>query len=162
LNFSKDKPAFHSMQKPWPLWAVSVLVFGLGALVYVWDRGVGTTLLLPSAFGHRSGEGLLFGALGGSLPSFAHAFAFTLLTAALLGRNARARWLAGGGWWLVDTLFELGQHPALKDQLATFMPGVIGAYFMHGTFDYFDLLATTLGVLAAGWFHFSFIREQPS
>lgn len=144
----------------WLAVAVASLVFGLGGVVYFWDRAAGTTLLLPVTFGHRVGEAMVFGALGGALPSFAHAFAFSLLTAVLLGHNRRARWLGCGGWWLVDVLFELGQHAALKERLATLLPGVIGNYLARGTFDLFDLLAMTLGVITAAGFHFRFFQEQ--
>lgn len=137
--------------------ALSALVLGLGVLVYLWDRPPGSTLLLPDGIGHRAGDVYFFGVMGGSLPSFTHAFAFTLFTSVLLGRTVRARWISGVSWWVIGTFFEVAQHPASRDWFAMHFPALASHYFPRGTFDTFDLLATTLGVLAAVLCHFRFI-----
>jgi hypothetical protein len=100
----------------------------------------------------------VFGQIGGSLPAFSHAFAFSLLTAALMGRTRGAAAGACLGWLLVDSVFELGQHPAVSGKLARAMPpgleslpilGRAGDFFLAGTFDWKDLLSIALGALVA-------------
>ena len=101
-----------------------------------------------------------FGAVGQSLPAFAHVFAFSLLTIAVLGGGRRTAIVACSGWFLVDAAFELGQHPTLAAELARFIPSWFEGipilhrtddFFLAGTFDAFDLVAMALGALTAYW-----------
>jgi len=139
---------------------VAALALIIGGLVYVWDRGAGSAMLLPHFIGHQPGAPLFFGYLGGSLPSFVHVLAFALLTAVILGHGWRARFIACVSWGLIGGLVELGQHSIFKFQLAHHLPAVFGNYFLHGTFDPIDVLATLLGVLTAGLLHFAFYRGE--
>jgi hypothetical protein len=134
---------------------LAATVFMLGALVYVLDRPAGSAVGLPHllAFGHGPS---FFGALGGNLPSFAHGFAFALLTCLLL--PPRRRWLAAACafWAVVDAGFEVLQLPALAQPLAAALrhaawPSLetFAAYFANGRFDPLDLLASTLGAFVA-------------
>ncbi len=100
----------------------------------------------------------MFGFIGQSLPTFAHVFAFCLLTAALLAGGKKAAMSVCLGWFLVDVAFELGQHSALAPALSTLTPlwfahlpilNQTDSYFLNGTFDPLDLLAIALGALAA-------------
>ena len=100
----------------------------------------------------------MFGVVGHSLPTFAHVFAFCLLTAALLAVGTEAAITVCLGWFLVDVAFELGQHSALAPALSTLIPpwfahllilNQTDSYFLDGTFDPLDLLAIALGALAA-------------
>lgn len=99
-----------------------------------------------------------FGALGDSLPSFAHVCAFALLTAALVDGGRRLNQLICLGWLLVNVAFELGQHPKFAASVANAVPGWFRhvpilnqtpTYFLGGTFDPLDLLFATLGALTA-------------
>ena len=134
-----------------------LLVLVLGTLVYVLDRPsssapffstVSMAHLLPS----------LFGRVGDSLPTFAHVFAFALVTTACLGGGRRIARLACLAWFGIDTAFEVGQHSSIADRLVSFIPGWFeqlpilehaDAYFVLGTFDAWDLASIAAGAAAA-------------
>lgn len=152
--------------------ALALLV--LGTLVYTLDRPAGSALGLPWPIAPTGLNVGAFGVLGGSLPSFAHTFAFSLIHGLVLvqraSRTARLATLARccAGWALVETAFECGQHPALAQALATWSQYfhengdtagktttfVVG-YFVHGRFDPLDVIAILLGAgtsfLLASW-----------
>ncbi len=97
------------------------------------------------------------GPLGGYLPEIAHVYAFILLTAAVSPWPARISPICAL-WWVIDSLFELGQHPALAPHIAAALPGWFqhvpildhtANYFLYGTFDPGDLVAITLGAVSA-------------
>ena len=127
----------------------------LGLLVYLADRPAGTAWLLPLAGALRGEHGPAN--LAPWLPTAVHAFAFALLSAALLPPRALLRMLACGGWVLVDLAFEAGQHPAVAAGLAARVESALppalaqplARYFVAGTFDPADLAAATLGGAAA-------------
>ena len=136
---------------------LGVAALALGTLVYVSDRPPGGTAL-PDSINLYGILPALFGAIGHSLPAFAHVFAFSLLTAACLGSGRYVTVAACATWLLVDTGFELGQHPSLAPYLAAAVPGwfqeipILGraaGYFVNGTFDLWDLAAIFAGTLAA-------------
>jgi hypothetical protein len=122
----------------------------LGAMVYLTDRPPESAWLIDRLSGHvslKGGGSPVFGILGENLPAFAHVFAFSLITAALLNTGG-----SGYGacvfWFTINTLFELGQ--ARPDILAPFLPpGRLIDYFTKGTFDILDILACAAGALAA-------------
>lgn len=137
--------------------SIGLAILLLGTLVYALDRPP-EQALITAAIGLPAFTSGVFGPLGPVLPAFAHVFAFILLTTALIG-NTRAVCLSAClGWWLIDTAFELGQHPYVADWLSTHLSrgpenltivNYTVDYFVHGTFDPWDLLAITLGVVAA-------------
>jgi len=139
-----------------PLLVLAGLALLLGVAVYGLDRPPGSAAFLPAAWS-LAGSARPFGALAGQLPEFLHVFAFSLLTAAWLPATWRAAWSACASWWLIDSLFELGQHPKLAPLLAAATSGLQGipllehtpGYFIHGVFDPLDLAAIALGALAA-------------
>lgn len=131
----------------------------LGVLVYMLDRPAGSAAGLPALLeAGRSGTPPLFGALGGNLPSFAHAFAFSLLSCLVLPRRLAPMAAACAFWAFVDAGFEVLQQPALAQpvvaalhQTAIDWPGreALAAYLAHGRFDPLDLLASSLGAMLA-------------
>ena len=136
--------------------AIGVAALMIGVLVYLADRSPSHPGLLPAAWALDGGP--LFGSLGAWLPSFVHPFAFALLGAAL--QPPRAAPVYGGclGWWLVNVAFEVGQHPRIAPTLVDALGGAgadsaparaLANYFAQGRFDAGDLLAATLGALAA-------------
>ena len=141
------------------LWlaATAALLLATGAAVYLLDRAPGTAMLLPSAWqrgGITGGDAAFFGELGGWLPSLVHAFAFSTFTALLLPRRAGTAAAACAGWALVDTLAEIGQHPAIAPALAAgleqaFGAGILvdslGRYFVRGSFQPADVAAGLAG-----------------
>lgn len=136
--------------------AVSGAVLALGALVYMADRSPARVALLPAAL--TLGAGPWFGALGPWLPSFVHPFAFALLSAALRMPGIAPAYSACVGWWIVNAAFEIGQHSGVAPLVAAGARhlGIDGPltrpltnYLLRGTFDVGDLIAATLGALAA-------------
>lgn len=160
------------------LWGalLALAVLAAGALVYTLDRPAGSAAGLPWPLAPTGRNLGVFGVLGGSLPSFAHAFAFSLANCLLLS-GAGVGYAALGGccgrWALLETVLECLQHPALGQPLATLLRQVVphGAtpdtwadrlvghvanYFAHGTFDPLDVIAALVGAgasftLAAWW-----------
>lgn len=144
----------------------------LGALIYGHDRPPQTAWLLPAWLQATGAGGVRWlGSAGDWLPSFLHAFAFALLTASVVAppvpaaHHAHAvrrtpRRVVGAcmGWWLVDSAFELGQHPGVSHTIADSLPAAwaripvldhVGSSLTRGTFDPADLAAIALGVVAA-------------
>ncbi|HHM05519.1 MAG TPA: hypothetical protein ENJ19_07225 [Gammaproteobacteria bacterium] len=130
---------------------LSATVLAAGALVYVLARPAGSAAFVPAGWSLE-----LFAAppwLSGQLPSFAHAFALPLLTAATLALHHRRALLAACGVWAgINILFELGQHPAAAALLEPYLRHVdhrlahaAAAYFSHGTFDGWDIIAVIAG-----------------
>jgi hypothetical protein len=129
----------------------------LGTGVYLLDRSW-QQLAIADLIPLTRAPSPIFGALGGSLPSFAHVCAFALLTAALLDGGRRLNQAICLGWLSVDVAFELGQHPKLATSIANAVPAwfrhvpVLDKtpnYFLSGTFDPLDILMATLGALTA-------------
>ncbi len=121
---------------------VGLFVLGLGALamgvlVYALDRPAGSVAFLPAGMAYDSG---FLGPLAGPLPTFLHALAFSLMTAALLDPTRRARLAVCGAWAGINWLFEAAQHPAFMEITGIGMPGA---------FDPLDILAAMLGAAAA-------------
>ena len=84
---------------------IGVAVLAIGAAVYILDRApelslVGSTV----SFFHL--KVATFGAMGQNFPSFAHVFAFSLLTMAILGGGRRAAMAVCSGWFIVDAACE--------------------------------------------------------
>ena len=135
---------------------IGVGSLALGALVYMLDRPAATVYLLPHALSF-AGPHRWFGVLGGHLPEFIHVYGFILLTVAL-GLSPRRVVPICAFWWVVDSLFEIAQHPAIAPHLAAWLPNWFqhlpildhtADYFLHGTFDPGDLVAIVLGTLVA-------------
>lgn len=138
------------------MWAAGALALMLGLLVYVTDRPAASAQWWPWYAAVHGGP--VFGAVGAWLPSAVHAFAFSLFTAAALPRTGSPAYGACAAWWLVNVVFEVGQHPAVRGHLSTALQDALGNsalarslsnYFLHGRFDVGDLLAATTGALAA-------------
>lgn len=138
------------------LMASASFALALGVLVYLSDRQPSHATLIPAMFAF--GTGSLFGVLGHWLPSFVHPFAFSLISAAMRAPSSAHTYGICAAWWSVNLIFEVGQHPLIRstvvDRLqATFGDGLltrpVSNYLLRGTFDVADLIAATLGALAA-------------
>jgi hypothetical protein len=137
------------------LWLAGCAALALGVSVYLIDRSAA----------HR-----WFGAVGGWLPSFAHAFAFSLFSAALLSPRPDWQYGACGFWLAVNAVFEVGQHPQVREPLADALRRSVGQgplarsvenYFLRGTFDIGDLVAAALGAaMAAATLRFLRIHRE--
>ena len=142
--------------RPASLAAIGCAVFALGLLVYLMDRDASKAAFIPSVAWLAGSN--VFGALGGWLPSFAHTFAFSLFTAAVLPERGVPRYGACIAWFAVNVAFEVGQHPVVSVRLAELLQGGLGGlpltrslanYFVYGMFDPGDIVAALLGALAA-------------
>lgn len=147
----------HDCTRRGPLVMLAGSALLLGTLLYMFGRPAGAAWLLPAPLQH----GLLLdlGAAGHGLPTLLHAYAFVLLCAAALRPHLPALGALCAGWFTLETLFELGQHPAIARLLEAALPAGSGAapgvgqvmrYFQHGVFDPLDIACALLGVVAAG------------
>ncbi len=100
----------------------------------------------------------MFGVIGNHLPTFSHAFAFILITAAFSSARHSLYLLICGVWLLIDCLFELGQHPAISKHIVSSAPDFFIDlpflshalnYFENGRYDPIDMASIFLGVVAA-------------
>ena len=139
----------------------ALLLFALAFAVYMFDRPAGSAYLMPGWLAMHVPGRSVFGAAGQWLPSFAHAFAFTVLTAAVwpMARRRRAGF-AAGLWCAIGSALEIGQHPALARPLSEALPAWfaavpvldhLGAYWLRGGFGADDLIAIVAGCATAGW-----------
>lgn len=136
---------------------LGLLGLGIGVAVYLLDRG-GGAYFVPGGIGSALPVRSVFGSLNGSLPAFAHVFAFALLTAAILGPGRVGAGRICVAWWSLDTSFELAQADAARGYFLDLIPGAlsdigpvgqVASYFRHGTFDLTDVFATFVGACAA-------------
>ena len=123
--------------RPARLFVLGLGAAALGVAVYALDRPVGSVAFLPAGLVFDSG---ILGPFGGPLPTFIHAMAFSLMTAALLAPTLYARLAACGVWVAANWLFEAAQHPAFTEMTGIGMPG---------TFDPLDMVAAPLGAAMA-------------
>lgn len=146
-----------AVAKKWATLAIMAMMAGW--VVYAVDRPAPQVYLLPSVLAFSDSSRNFFGAIGASLPSFLHVFAFSLLTAAVVAsRTPRAAAIIAGAWCGTDLLFELGQHPALSAFIDASLPSWfasvpvlenVGPYFLRGSFDATDVAATVMGAALA-------------
>jgi hypothetical protein len=136
----------------------------MGTLVYVVDRPADVTPFFSIINLEHLGLPR-FGLIGQSLPTFAHVFAFSILTAVFLRGWKHAAASSCVVWFVVDTAFEVGQHEQIAPEVSTSIFAWLGdhpifehipGYFMAGTFDLFDLLSIALGAILA----YLLIRRQ--
>jgi hypothetical protein len=129
----------------------------LGLAVYLLDRPSGSAWLIPRAW-QATSPGHWFGPAGPWLPSFVHAFAFSVFTAWCLPRRPPFVAAACLSWALVDTLAEIGQHAAVSAKVAAAveqafdgaaLAGRVGRYFTQGSFDPADVMAGLAGCALA-------------
>jgi hypothetical protein len=129
---------------------IAVAMIGLltGLAFYWLTRPSDSALFLSLLPAFSPGETpILISRWLGWLPTFAHVFAFALLTSlALGGRYLLFTCLL---WATVNALFELGQ--ALPAETIQLLPDFLNlhTYFIHGVFDPLDLVACMAGAWAA-------------
>ncbi|MCG6888529.1 MAG: hypothetical protein LJE92_02990 [Gammaproteobacteria bacterium] len=94
--------------------------------------------------------------LFGSLPSLFYMLAMGLLVGSCAATPGGAR-LHCALWIGIGLVLELTQHPLVAAPLSSWIPAIlgdsvwtlIGPYWLHGTFDPADLLATVVGGASA-------------
>ena len=96
------------------------------------------------------------GIIGLCLPSFVHVFSFSIITAGWISSGKRSMFMICLVWFIIDSLFELGQKYNIWSSSIVpdwffnvpFLENTKN-YFMKGTFDYFDLIAISIGAASA-------------
>lgn len=115
---------------------IGAFAIAAGLAVYAVFRPVRIPLIPPTV--HLAAGQPYPSAVLGAAPSFLHAFAMPLVTAACLQRVQRRHIvIACVVWCLVDLVFEVGQVSRIR-----FLPS--------GTFDPLDLLGVMSGATLAG------------
>ena len=94
--------------------------------------------------------------IGGALPSFLHVFAFSLLLGGLWACRKTGYLIICCAWLFTNVLFELGQrHPiSFSELIPNWFEGIfilenLRSYFLNGTFDFLDLVASSVGAFVA-------------
>ncbi len=137
---------------------VAIIVLMIGILVYLLDRPSASIYLIPNSWSFGDRVPPVFGALGNYLPTFAHTFAFTLFTSALLEPWRRSAVAACAGWWALGSLFEIAQSDAWAAAIAVRVPGWfadwplldnVASYFVAGHFDGLDLVSIAIAIVCA-------------
>ena len=137
---------------------VALMALAIGVLVYLLDRPGTSVYLIPDGWSPGGGVAPVFGELGGFLPTFAHTFAFTLFTSALLEPWRWAAVVACAAWWFVDSLFEIAQSDAWSGVIAAHVPvwfadwpllDNVAGYFVGGHFDWRDLVSISVATVSA-------------
>jgi len=133
-------------------------IFLVGALVYLFDRSGADIYFIPEWWTLANGTPTLFGALGQSLPSFAHTFCFILLTSALLTPWQIPPLKICLAWCGTEALLESGQADPFAARIVDMLPAWLAdwpilqnvpGYFSRGAFDLADLAAIGLGGVVA-------------
>jgi len=131
----------------------------LGAIFYYIFRPAGNIYFIKSLGWdpqlHITMPPLLAG-IGRCLPTFIHVFAFILLTAGLVAGSKKSYLIITLAWCAIDLLFEIGQGVGreIMQIIPDWFSGIpflenTRAYFMRGSFDWYDLFSIALGSLAA-------------
>ena len=111
---------------------LAICVLLIGVLVYLVDRQANSVYLIPSwMFIGNSGQPFLI-IIGDHLPTFAHVYAFILLTSLLPIPTDKNIVVICLFWFSFDSLFEN-----------------IPTYFQSATFDILELASIAVGTLAA-------------
>jgi len=138
---------------------IGLTILVLGTLFYYFCRSVEQTYFLKFLAVNPHNTKFLspiFVTLANSLPTFIHPLAFIVMTAALVAGQKRGYTVVCLAWFTIDVLFELGQ--GFGDVMIAIIPDWFSSvlflenahdYFLHGRFDYLDLLSIALGSAAA-------------
>lgn len=138
---------------------IGINVLFLGVIFYYFFRGTEHTYFLNFLGLNQYYKEIrpeLLSSVGNSLPTFIHVFAFSLMTGSLAASQKRGYAFVCLFWFTVNVIFELGQK--FDSWIVQFIPDrfsdivileSIKKYFLHGRFDYLDLLSIALGALGA-------------
>ena len=135
----------------------AILALLVGTFVYLVDRDWASTQFLSPLAALQGDPAAFFGALGQVLPSFCHAYAFTLLLIMALGASRHARPFGAAVWFAIAAGLELlqaGRMQLLAQEPTALLAGSplansVRAYVVNGHFDSGDLIAAAVGCLAA-------------
>lgn len=136
----------------------TLLLFGLLYYLLLRQPGAVYGIAVPNWSGAMLPHRVMM--LTANLPSLLHVAALICMTYAIAGPGKSALLAASGGWFLVDSLFELAQYGPYARWIVAQVPAWFDAlpvldqvrpHLMFGTFDPADLAAIALGAVGA-WF----------
>jgi hypothetical protein len=143
--------------RPLALASIAGAAIAFGVAVYAFARPQ-PALFLPATWHRPLAHGLPT-ALLGVLPTFVHALAMPLLTAALLQPRRKAGLRAiCAAWCVVEIAFELAQHPRIGHALLNALPvdarssallAPFGHFVRSGRFDALDVATALLASMVA-------------
>jgi hypothetical protein len=138
------------------LFAFGIGWFLVGVLVYLIARPRTISAFFPEAIRIAAPMPHGLRSLLGPVPTFVHVLAFSVMSAAFVGRTYTRQLLLCVGWAAIEVVFELAQYPLVRDRLLrvsllSSMP-FIRSYLAGGTFDCADILAAIFGASLAGLF----------
>ncbi len=138
---------------------IGILVLLIGTLVYLVDRPPDQTYFVSKSLPDISLYGVfpnLFGAIGSSLPTFSHVFAFIMITAGFVSCGKRGAVVICIFWFVVDCAFELAQKfytwpVKMTPDWFNGIPYLENTknYFIHGTFHILDVATIAMGSILA-------------
>lgn len=139
------------------LFGYGIAWLALGLFVYLVARPRTIVPFFPQALNLAALVPSQVRSLLGSVPTFLHVLAFSLMSGALVGRTHTRRLFVCGAWAGIEIVFELGQYPAVRQWLLQQwdpMPSIpyVHDYLIGGTFDYADVFAAIFGAALAGLF----------
>lgn len=149
-----DQQATHTLLD-WNLFYIGVIALIIGLMVYLLDRPAWQLSIIPDSFSLKSDGPGTFGPLGQHLPTFLHTFSFSLLFASMLSPSQLGYLIACGTWLVINTCFELLQHPALYSLITAHLESnnvilmEINMFFVNGTFDWLDVASIIAGATCA-------------
>ena len=138
--------------------SLGIIALILGSLIYLIERPARESLFIAESISLFNEGVALFGPLGNHLPTFIHPFAFILITASFCSTKRSSYWLICSTWLTINTLFEIGQHSFVYQNIISHAPPFLAdlpfmdtvlSYFKNGHFDPFDILSIFMGVIAA-------------
>ncbi len=142
----------------WVQFYAAAGVLTAGVLVYLLDRPSNSLYFVPDSWSISDRTPAIFGAIGRYLPTFAHTFAFILLTTAVMAPTRKAALGICAAWLSVESLFELAQSDAISANIARNVPAWfsdwplldnVAVYFVNGRFDPLDLVSIAVATGAA-------------
>ena len=136
--------------------ALGLACLAAGVLIYTVARPLTVLGFPPVAPSVRAALPDAIVALLASAPTFVHTFAFSMMTAAIMGGGQRRLLLVCGVWAAVEIVFELAQSPVLgtwllQSPVAAIPIPYLREYLGSGTFDVADILAALGGAALAAW-----------
>jgi hypothetical protein len=133
---------------------LGIAALSVGVCIYVAARDIGTAYLLPESLTWPMVESGL-----GSLPTFFHVVAFSMLTIAAVNPRSTSTCVAIAlGWCAMNMVFEIGQHSTVAPIVTSMVPASfdvvplldnLAPYFQNGIFDFADLLAAAIGAIVS-------------
>ncbi len=128
------------------LFAAGTVLLLAGATFYVLFRTEPVAFMQWADIAPATDTIQVSGSIAGWIPSFAHAAAFTLLTASWLERRTSYVLAAATGWFAINAAFEILQ--LVPDPISVELPSALANFAAAGTFDPRDIAGAAAGALS--------------